>query len=186
MKSDVFNFWSWFIHGFKSEEGKRICNRGFSQLFDWWFLAFPVISMLLSCYTNHSICDISRVIIIPLMSVMIGLSVAWIGSTFSIAMTDEVFALFKNNIYELVDYLYMFQAILLVLLVTVVMWVLASITNTALLPDFFSGIQVLFIVRFILFFMLCMSVRECWQLVVGSYMLIISHLNVKEIDHSKE
>ncbi len=157
-----------------------------AHLIDWWCILYALISVVLSCYANESLNEISRVLIIPLLSIMIGMTIAWTGVTFSIAMSNELLKLFKDKAVDLVDYLYMFQAVLLVLVTTIALWSLASILNHSFLPSFFSKNEIVFLCRFVLFFLLCMSVRECWGVVVGTYLLIISHINVKDIDSKAE
>lgn len=184
MKDEAYSFWHWFFKGYSLEDQQDI-RSGFRQIF-WnkMTLIHLIIGLLLSCIIKLSLEEVSSVLLAPLLSIIVGLTIAWVGSSLSLFTSDEIYKLYRNRLMHYVNFLYMYPAILLLVLTTLVLWILPSLF---VIPNWKVScksitFEPLLLVKLFLYSMLSLSVRECWQSILGTYLLLVSHINVKHID----
>jgi len=172
LKKD-FSFWFWF---FKS---------GFKKIFDRWIILHIIISTLLTWILPVSMIQVSSIAIIPLVSILIGLSFAWVGNAMALLETTEIEQLAKNREGGLKEYLFSYQLSILILLTCIIAWSLIGLRIHEI--NIFSEVPKIckFLVKIMLFILSCLAIRECWQVVLSTQWLLLSKSKIRIIMKKK-
>lgn len=160
------NYWRWLFFGTNDTHQHK---PGILRIFDKWILLHFVIGYFLYDSVKGQFNDIAKTVVLPLASALIGMTFAWAGNLNSILNSQEISELskFKDGGFE--EYVYIFQTSILLVLTSVSLWACAAI---GLFSSDFS--------KFLLFTLLCATIRESWHFVLGVHYLLISKNNIKE------
>ena len=114
------------------------------------------------------------------MAIAIGLSLAWVGNIQALLQEKEIEKLAKHHPDGLQTYVYTFQLSILVILVTAVAWALAAlgVYGARLLRH--DCVQ--FVIEAVLYFLASLALRECWEVVKGSQLLILTRAAIRSLD----
>lgn len=168
----AWRFWKWLFIGLESR------RPGILQLCDWW-LAFHVILALVIQYTIPvSIEDAAGTVLLPLASIFIGLSFAWAGNAQALMQEKEIIELAEKHPDGLESYLYTFQLAILIILITLIMWGMAGLKFLDLI-DVYDLPYVRTVVEMVLIFFASLTVRECWHVVLGSQLMILTRHEIR-------
>jgi hypothetical protein len=174
------DFWIWFAVGTGGRPGWR-------RLISRWALIHISIGFIASQLLSIEVSKAAQVVLIPLSGVFVGLTFAWVANVQTILQSDEIatLAAFKKGGY--VDYVYSFQLGMFVVLGSIVVWGLAGLEITGALCKATASEKVCnqWITGF-LFATVSLSIRECWQLISGSMLLLISRRGVQEIQQNQD
>jgi hypothetical protein len=175
MTSSDFSFWYWFLKG--GEE-----RPGWLRLLDRWLALHALIGVGLGLVVKKRIGDVGEGALLPLAGVLVGLSFAWSGNALALLQTPEIERVARHQRGGLRDYVYTFQLSILVLLVTICAWGIASLgvfeitwPGTANVPAYRS-------VASLMYGLTSLAIRECWQVVMGGQWLLILRGKVREGD----
>ena len=187
----MIKFWTWFLRGDTAEEhpadplpkGKA----GIRAYFDKWLFFHIAVGFLLMFIVPMRINEAARSILLPLAGIFIGLTFAWGGNAVTLMQSDEINILADYRPGGLREYVFKFQAAILVLLFTMVAWGLAGL-------DIFEGLNChskfrIFYkaVEVFLFFLISLSIRDCWHVVMGAQAMILYKRKIrKAINNQKE
>lgn len=164
-------FWKWFFFG---SGGKA----GYKKFLDRWFILHLLIAIVLAIFARDSLSDVASRLLLPLAGVLVGMSFAMTSSFHSILETREINELAEYNPGGYEDYLFTFQLAFLVLFVTLAAWALAGI---GIFDTYVADKD--FVVTYrsiqgILYFLFSLSLRESWQVIAGTHILILLRKNI--------
>ena len=157
---------------------------GLQRLFiNWWCIIHIVIGVILTYNIEVSLHDAARTILLPLAGIFVGLSFAWAGNAQALLQKDEIQ---KISVYlpdEIETYVYTFQLAILVILVTLGSWGLAGLKLFSL--QMFQAPCIKLLTEICLYFLASLTLRECWHVVLGSQILILTRYHVRKIESEK-
>lgn len=159
-----WRFWTWFFFGLQS-------TSGLARLFDRWLPLHAFVGLSLAFLVQKPLADIATTFLLPLAGILVGLSFAWAGNAQAILQTDELEKLSKRLPDGIETYLYVFQEAILLILVTMTLWGLAAL-------GLFCALETL--AKIILFFLASLTLRECWHVVLGSQIMILTRYSIRE------
>lgn len=160
-----WQFWKWLLCGLNDRPG-------FLQLIDWWLPLHVVIGLVLAKVVDVSLHDAAQTFLLPLAGIFIGLSFAWVGNAQALLQESEIEKIADYHPDGIRTYVYTFQLAILVILLTLVAWGLAGLKVFSL--PIFSSACAKYCVEAGLYFMASLTLRECWHVVIGSQLLILS------------
>lgn len=121
-------------------------------------------------------------LLLPIAGVFIGLTFAWGGNAQALLQSDELSRLssYRNGGYE--EYLYAYQSAVLLILITLCCWALAGLGIFDMVwPINTHSIQYN-VLSVILFFLSSVTIRECWQVVMGSQAMLLVRFKIRKHD----
>lgn len=166
-------FWYWFFKGTGEGPGVfRFCDR--------WLVLHAVVGLLFAVALPITLKEAATALLLPVAGIFIGLSFAWGGNAQALLQTPEIedVSRFRDGGYE--EYVFAFQAAILLILVTLGMWAMAglaifdSVWPTKECPSVYG------VTAFVLFFLSSMTLRECWHVVLGAQNLLIMRFKIKQ------
>lgn len=164
----LWDYWRWFFFGLKDRPGyKGFCDR--------WLLPHMLIAAFLTLWIKTSLQNDSISVTLPLSGVFIGLSFSWAGVFHAALISPEGQALVKKHPDGLKNYLYKYQTSILVTLVTLILWALYGIGAFQICDGHLKLVKNA--IRFILFFLSSLTVRESWHVVLGNQILALTRYN---------
>lgn len=168
-----WEFWKWLLRGLKDKPG-------YLQLIDRWLIVHILVGIVVALVVDISLDKAAQTILLPLAGVFVGLSFAWVGNAQAILQENEIIALAKHHPDGVQTYVYTFQLAILIILITLILWGLAGlgIFNSCV----FLGKSPKIIAEIILYFFSSLTLRECWHVVMGSQLLILSRIKIRNED----
>lgn len=177
-KSDPPNFWDWLFTGYNA-------RAGILKLFDTWLILHVVVGLACALLTQQRLEEFSHKLLLPLAAVLFGIAFAWIGVAQGLLQTDELRKFTRGNPDGHLNYIYGFLLSCLILVTTLVIWglvglgIVDQIIPEKEFPSAYIGI------KSVVFFVLSMSIRECWQVMIGAAYLLRARLAVQDHDEKK-
>lgn len=159
--SEGLSYWKWLFHGLKGEK---------PGIFLYWnkWLAFHIaISIIISIVTNEVKQSTAQTIVIPFVSILIAITVAWCGNIVVLLNNDEIIELTEKHKLGIEEYSYSVQNVILCLLITIISWTLYGI---GLFNNFYGTTW--------LFFLSSLTIRECWHLIMFVQLLTIARTKI--------
>lgn len=153
-------YWKWLFHGVDGSKP------GISQYCDRW-LIFHIIVASILCYSIPVDADMAKSLVIPFVSILIAITVAWCGNITSLLNTEEIIELSTYHPLGIEAYAFTVQNAVLVLFITIIVWVIYgfSILNNSL------G-------KFLVFFMSSVAIRDSWNLILLAQQLTITRIKI--------
>lgn len=170
--SAMFNYWRWFFCG----GGGR---PGFRRLIDRWLAVHIVIGVLVALLANVDVQTAANSVLLPLAAIFVGLSFAWAGNAQALMQSPEIDQLADFHEGGFAEYAYTFQTAILVILVTLVLWGLAGLKVFAWFESAAAGWAATLALRAVLFTLSSMTLRECWQVVLGSQWMLLAQREIR-------
>jgi len=124
--------------------------------------------------------EAAKAVLLPLASVFVGLSFAWAGNAQALLQTTEIEEITAKHAGGIRNYVFTFLAAILTILVTLVLWGIAGLGlfdkqwPTPIHPKLY------FVVGTILYSTASLTLRECWQVVIGAQLLLLTRKDVKD------
>ena len=171
-----WEFWKWLFLGLKDKPG-------ISNFLNWILLLHIGVGLFLATFIDVSLYEAAKTVLLPLAGIFIGLSFAWAGNAQAMLKESEIerFADFHRD--GIRTYVYTFQLAILVILLTLIAWGLAGLKFFEL--PVFSNSCVKYGIEAMLYFLASLTMRECWHVVIGSQILILSRYHVRKVRRSK-
>jgi hypothetical protein len=128
-----------------------------------------------------SLADAAKSVLLPLAGIFVGMSFAWVGSAQAIIQTAEIKRLADEQGGGIENYVFTFQSAILAILMTLGLWGLAGLglfdrpcpwACPGWLHQATSGL---------LFFFASLTLRECWQVVMGAQMLLLAQRGIANL-----
>ena len=166
-----WEFWKWLFCGLNDRPG-------FLQLIDRWFPFHVVIGLVLAKFVDMSLHEAAQTFLLPLAGIFIGLSFAWVGNALALLQASEIEKIANYHPDGIRTYVYTFQLAILVILLTLVAWGLAGLKVFTL--PVFSNSCIQYGIEAGLYVMASLTLRECWHVVIGSQLLILSRHQIRK------
>lgn len=188
----MIKFWTWFFRGdaqeYPIDPAKGPLTKqtaGIRSYFDKWLLFHIAIGFLMTVIVPMRISEAARSILLPLAGIFIGLTFAWGGNAVTLMQSDEINILADYKPGGLREYVFKFQAAILVLLFTMILWGLAGL-------EVFEGlychsrINISYkAVKALLFLFVSLSIRDCWHVVMGAQAMILYKRRIRKTINDK-
>ena len=184
MNKEYFpEFKEWFFKGIDDKPG-------YKRMLTWKLIKYIFIGIALSLIVNQSIIKISSISIIPLLSVLLGVTFAWIGNSHMLMVDKNVLQVISKRKGGLIEYLYTYQLAVLILLIILVFNILNGLEFYQLLLNFIkfkiklnmnciSFLRIIY--KTIIFSSLSYSVAIVWEIItISQWFYIIKSLVDKE------
>lgn len=125
--------------------------------------------------------EAARSILLPLAGVFIGLTFAWGGNAVSLMQSDEINVIADYNLGGMQVYAFRFQAAIFLLLVTMVFWGLAGLNAFEAIRANKKLTIIYSIIESFLYFLISLSLRDCWHVVMGAQSMVLLRRSVKKV-----
>ena len=168
-----WQFCKWLFRGLRSGPGYR-------QFISAWLIVQVAVSVGLAAAVEAPIHDAAQAVLLPLIGIFVGLSLAWVGNSQALLQASEIEKLAEYHPDGILTYVYTFQLAILVLLTTVVSWGLAALGVFG--APFMSHAVVQFGIETGLYLLTTLAVRECWDVVKSSQLLVLSRYVIRKYD----
>jgi hypothetical protein len=171
--NDLQFFWTWLLT-------RNTFRPGWRKYWNWWLALHVMIGGFLAWLVPLSLKDAANAVLLPLAGIFIGLSFAWAGNAQALMQTDEIQLVADHHRGGFAEYVFTFQAAVLTILTTLVAWGLAGLgvfdrECVWACPSWsYVGIRTL------LFAAASITLRECWQVVLGAQWMLLSQRKVKK------
>ena len=176
MSKELVGYWTWF---FKGAGGKR----GIRGLFDLWWLVHLMVGVTLSSIVQSDLATSANSVLLPLSGILIGLSFAWAGNAQVLLQSKEMHELAEHHEGGFVEYIFVYQTAILMILITMITWGLAGLGIFDRLWPTEKKEWLFFFVKVILFSLSSLAVRECWHVIKGAQWMLLVQREMKR--HSK-
>lgn len=171
--NEIFSYWRWFFVGHGAQPGYR-------RIINYWLLVHVAAGLLLAYLVKVNLVTASNSVLLPLISILIGLSFAWAGNAQAILQSTEISYLAKHHKGGFEEYVFVFQTAILAILITLVLWALAGLQ---IFDSFWPTAQnpiPYFLIKSILFSLTSITLRECWHVVLGAQWLLIAQQKIRK------
>lgn len=168
-----WQFWTWLFWGLSDRAGYR-------QIVNWWLAVHFLAGMGVALLVNVPLHEAAQTFLLPLAGIFVGLSFAWAGNAQALLQESEIEEIAARHPDGLSSYVYTFQLAILIILLTLVAWGLAGLK----VFDFCTNRVISLFIEAFLYFLASLTLRECWHVVLGSQMLILSRHGVRK--HKKQ
>ena len=170
-----WRFWRWLVLGLNDRPGYR-------QLCNWWLIIHVILGISLAAIVGTSVHEAAQTLLLPLAGIFIGLSFAWAGNAQALLQESEIEKLANHHPDGIETYVYTFQLAILVILSTLVAWGLAGLKVFS--SPLFCTQWIQLVIEATLYSLASLTLRECWHVVMGSQLLILSRLKVRDTDEN--
>ncbi|MHA7834041.1 MAG: hypothetical protein ACX94A_06120 [Algiphilus sp.] len=119
-------------------------------------------------------------LLLPLAGIFIGLSFAWGGNTQALLQSEEIQSMAKFRDGGFVEYLYTYQAAILLILVSLLFWAVAGLGVFDKVWPTQENEGWYKMVTGVLFFFASATLRECWHVVLGSQALLLARFKISK------
>ncbi len=164
-----WRYWKWFFIGLNGKAG-------ITKFLDRWLLLHIIVAVGLTLWISIPLHEAARTLMLPLAGIFIGLSFAWAGNAQALLQSDEIENLAQYHKDGIENYIYTFQTAILAILLSLVGWGLAGL-KAFHIPCCLSPIELY--IEGVLYFISSIAFRECWQVILGSQLLILSRHKIK-------
>lgn len=171
-------FWSWFFKG--SGNGA-----GLKRFLDRWIILHIAIGLGLAFLVPIPLKEAAVTLLLPVAGIFIGLSFAWGGNAQALLQSTEIenMSSFRDGGY--VEYVYTFQAAILLILVTLVLWAIAGLGIFDTVWPTCSNHYLYVLVSFFLFLFSSLTVRECWHVVLGAQSMLLARFHIRKSSNKR-
>lgn len=171
-----WQFWQWLFLGLRDRPGYR-------QLLNWWLVVHVVVAVIVAQLVGVPIHEAAQTFLLPLAGIFIGLSFAWVGNAQALLQESEIEKIAEYHPDGIQTYVYTFQLAILVILVTLVAWGFAGLKVFE--ASIFGNCYVQSLIEASLYFLASVTLRECWHIVIGSQLMILSRHTVRKTSDDK-
>lgn len=169
----VIDFWTWLLKGSGNKPG-------FRRLWDLWLIVHLLLGVLLSVLLKSDLEMAAKTVLIPLSGIFIGLAFAWAGNAQSLLQSKEIHQLTKYHAGGYVEYLYIYQLAILIILTTLILWGLAALGMFDLQGALLKSAKWYFVTKTILFTLASLTIKVCWNVVLGTQMMLMVQKKIKD------
>jgi hypothetical protein len=173
---DKFDFWKWL---WKGSGGKP----GYRRWLDFWIVIHLGIGSFLSIIIPGNLAQSASTVLIPLVGLFFSLSFTWIGNAQALLQSKEIHKLANYHKGGFIEYVNIYQASILVVIIALISWVLAGLNVFDLRWPTQENTVVYFLVKVLLFSLSSLTLRECWSVIKGTQWLLIAQWIIRSRDN---
>lgn len=167
----LVKYWHWLFAG-----------QGFKSVLNVWLILHLIIGVLLALVVVPDLQTCSRAVLLPLAGIFVGLSFAWAGNAQALMQSREIDKLSQFHEGGFVEYVFVYQTAILSILVTLVLWGVAGLGVFDMVWPTKDHPSVYFILKAFLFVMASLTLRECWQVVMGASWMLRIQRRIKQLE----
>jgi hypothetical protein len=140
------------------------------------------VGVIMSFLVKIDLASSANTVLLPLAGILIGLSFAWAGNAQTIMQSHEIGKLSEYHEGGFVEYISVYQTAILTILITLGGWELAGLSifdkqwPTTCNQLYYFGVKT------ILFTLASLTLRECWQVVVGARYMLLAQKIIKDAE----
>lgn len=167
------SYWHWLFRGSGAGPGYR-------RIADRWLFVHLLVGVFISTIVRIDLTACANTVLLPLVGILIGLSFAWAGNAQALMQSTEIGLLSEHHEGGFVQYVYLYQTAILVIIVTLVFWGLAGLhifDKSWPTPDCnicYFGTKVF------LFTLSSLTLRLCWQVIMAAHWMLLAQKEIKE------
>ena len=165
-----WRFRKWLFSGINSRPG-------ISGLGTWWLLFHFIAALILAVWVDLPIHESARTILFPFTGLVMSMLFTRINSVHIILQEPEIKKLSQYVPDGIAAYLYNFQLGILIVFLSFVLWAMAGLKCFS--HHYFAKFPFSIIIETILFFVLSLSLKECWDMVTASQSLVLARSNIE-------
>lgn len=175
MTSKLPSFWQWLFRGTTGRAGWR-------KFLNSWLLLHVGLGWAIATLVQVSLREAANAVLLPLAGIFVGLSFAWAGNAQALLQSKEIetFSQFHEGGFE--EYAFTFQAAILTILSTLVVWGIAGLGVYERRCFWQCGVYVYRVAEVVLYSLASLTLRECWQVVLGSQWMLLVQRGMKQRD----
>jgi len=173
MDTNLFKYWKW------------LRKSGYKRLFNRWLFFHFLAGFIIAIIVQSKCEDAANTVLLPLAGIFIGLSFAWSGNAQALLQSKEIRKMAKKRKGGYKEYVYTFQTAILVIMVTIIGW---GIAGLSVFDDVYPTTEsryLYFFVKWVLFTLTSLTVRECWHVVLGTQWLILAQSEIEEAENQE-
>jgi hypothetical protein len=168
------DFWKWFFVGRDSRAGwKRFVNR--------WLILHAGVGALLIWLIPVTLEKSAQTVLLPLAGVFVGMTFAWVGNAQAVLQSPELDRVSANRAGGIEDYVHTFQAAILTILTTLVVWGSAALGLLERPCGWACPTWGYEVVGAALYGLASLALRECWHVMLGAQMLFLMQVFVRKL-----
>ena len=184
MNNKIIKFNMWFFKGISKN------SAGYKRILNSKLLIHILIGCALSYFIKKSIIDISNICIIPILSVLIGITFAWIGNSHIVMMDSEVRPVLNEREGGLIEYLYIYQLAIFILLIVLIINILNVLgfhqtIKSIFKLNYFWSVMLGFTYKSIIFALFSYSISIVWEIITAAQWLYVIKNEVYEAKKEK-
>ena len=166
------SYWVWLAKGYYGEPG-------YQRLLDLWLVLHLAVGGFLAWFIPIDLSLAANSVLLPLAGVLVGLSFAWAGNAQALMQVAEFQEMADFHEGGFVEYVFAYQTAILTILVTLVSWALAGfgIYDKIFPPKTCPYCYT--IIKVTLFVLSSLTLRECWNAVLGAQWMLITQRQLK-------
>ena len=158
-------FWGWLWH------------EGLACFLDRWLVLHVGLGCALAFAVERPLAELASAVLLPMASVLVGLTFAWSGNVASLLQTKEIQRVVdRRKPKQFLRWVFGFQTAVLAVLVTTAAWSMVGLGAFSRVGTLVPSLRPLG--RGLLFAFTSLTLRECWQVVVGAQQLLISQMEI--------
>ena len=173
MTNNMIDYWQWFLKGSGG-------NPGYRRILNSWIIVHLLIALFISILVKVDLTTCANTVLLPLVGILIGLSFAWAGNAQALMQTIEIERLSEYHEGGFVEYVYIYQTAILIILITLVLWGFAGLHIFDKSWPTPAGYRLYFAVKTVLFLFASLTLRTCWQVIMGSQWMLLAQKKIKE------
>jgi hypothetical protein len=168
------SFWLWFWRD------------GLKRFLDRWLVVHLLVGIALGFVVPGPLSQAASIALIPLASVLIGMTFAWAGNALALLQTKELQQIGDDERGKrFQDWVFTYQGAVLLTLVVVIVWGLLALRIADSLPVLhLAPGPVRLGGRTTVFFLSALAVRECWHVVVGTQAMLLARDTIQRAQKS--
>jgi hypothetical protein len=171
IESSQLGFWRWFLRGGR--------GRGWRKFADRWLLLHLTVGLVLAYLVPAGLSSAATTVLLPLVGILIGLSFAWAGNAQALLQTEEIEQLADYRPGGFEEYVFTYQAAILTILSSVVLWGVAALGIFDLPCPWSCPTYVYFATKVALYAFSSITIRECWHVVLGAQMMLLMRRRIR-------
>jgi hypothetical protein len=117
-------------------------------------------------------------VLLPLAAVLVGLTFAWGGNAQALLQSEAIEGLAEHRAGGLYEYVYPYQAAILVILVDAIAWGLCGLGYADAVWPTRSNTTLYFRTAWAVYGFTSLTIQECWQTVLSSQWLLLGRWEV--------
>lgn len=191
MANMKIDFGRWFFHGYDGSP------KGYQRIFSGrknikWLIIHLATGFLLSELVDSPMKEVARVVLLPLIAVIIGLTFAWAGNAQGFFQSKEIIEISKNKAGGYIDYIFVYQLSIFIVLLCSIMWSLLALDYKEinlfgqLFHPKYLPFQLRQLVKVFIYTITGITLREAWSVIQGvHYFLIARNIMFEENEKNK-
>jgi hypothetical protein len=133
----------------------------------------------MACLVQADLTTSANAVLFPLAGILVGLSFAWAGNAQALLQSTEIVALSEHHEGGFVEYVYVYQTAILVILITLVAWGIAGLGVFDNCSLNLNAPVTYLAIKWILFSLCSLTIRECWHVVLGAQWMLLAQRKIK-------